>query len=86
MLLVDYPDGFVEINVDDAKQMGIRDGEKVRLRAAGGSALVAARVTNEVRTGTVFVPHYVRQVQQQIFGSQETGAQRVPVCVEKEAA
>lgn len=86
MLLVDYPEGFVEINIDDAKQMGIRDGEKVRLRAAGGKALVAARVTNEVRSGTVFVPHYVHQVQQQIFGSQETGAQRVPVCVEKEAA
>ena len=86
MLLLDYPDGFVEINTDDAKQMGIRDGEKIMLRAAGGKAEVAARVTNEVRSGTVFVPHFVRQVQQQIFGSQETGAQRVPVCVEKEAA
>jgi len=86
MLLVDYPQGFVEINVDDAKQMGIRDGEKVRVRAAGGKALVAARVTNEVRSGTVFIPHFVHQVQQQLFGSQETGAQRVPVCVEKEAA
>jgi len=86
MLLVDYPQGFVEINTDDAKQMGIRDGEKVRVRAAGGKALVAARITNEVRSGTVFVPHFVHQVQQQIFGSQETGAQRVPVCVEKEAA
>jgi len=86
MLLVDYPQGFVEINVDDAKQMGIRDGEKVRVRAAGGKALVAARVTNEVRSGTIFIPHFVHQVQQQLFGSQETGAQRVPVCVEKEAA
>jgi hypothetical protein len=37
-------------------------------------------------SGTVFIPHFVHQVQQQIFGSQETGAQRVPVCVEKEAA
>jgi predicted molibdopterin-dependent oxidoreductase YjgC len=86
MLLVDYPDGFIEINIDDAKQMGIRDGEKIRVRAAGGKALVAARITNEVKSGTVFVPHFVHQVQQQIFGSQETGAQRVPVCVEKEAA
>lgn len=86
MLLVDYPQGFVEINVDDAKEMGIRDGEKVRLRAAGGKALVTARITNEVRSGTVFVPHFVHEVQQQIFGSQETGNQRVPVCVEKEAA
>jgi len=86
ILLLDYPDGFVEINSDDAKQLGIRDGEKIILRSAGGKAKVAARITNEVRSGTVFVPHYVRQVQQQIFGSQETGAQRVPVCVEKEAA
>jgi formate dehydrogenase major subunit/formate dehydrogenase alpha subunit len=86
MLLVDYPQGFMEINVDDAKQMGIRDGEKVRVRAAGGKALVAARITNEVKSGTVFIPHFVHQVQQQLFGSQETGAQRVPVCVEKEAA
>ena len=86
MLLVDYPEGFVEINTDDAKQLGIRDGEKVRVRAAGGKALIAARVTNEVRSGTVFIPHFVHQVQQQLFGSQETGAQRLPVCVEKEAA
>ena len=84
--MLDYPDGFVEINSDDAKQIGIRDGEKIRLRSAGGSAKVAARVTFEVKSGTVYVPHYVRQVQQQIFGSQESGAQLVPVCVEKETA
>ncbi len=86
ILLLDYPDGFVEINTDDAKQLGIRDGEKIRLRSAGGKARIAARITPEVRAGTVYVPHYVHQVQQQIFGSQETGAQRVPVCVEKETA
>jgi len=86
ILMLDYPDGFVEINSDDAKQIGIRDGEKIRLRSAGGSAKVAARVTLEVKSGTVYVPHYVRQVQQQIFGSQENGAQLVPVCVEKETA
>jgi formate dehydrogenase major subunit len=76
----------VEINSDDAKQLGIRDGEKIRLRSAGGSVKVAARVTFEVKSGTVYVPHYVRQVQQEIFGSQESGAQLVPVCVEKETA
>jgi predicted molibdopterin-dependent oxidoreductase YjgC len=86
ILMLDYPDGFVEINSDDAKQIGIRDGQKIVLRSAGGSAKVAARVTLEVKSGTVYVPHYVRQVQQQIFGSQENGAQLVPVCVEKETA
>ena len=40
ILLLDYPDGFVEINIEDAKQLGIRDGEKIRLRAAAGSAVI----------------------------------------------
>ena len=62
ILLLDYPEGFVELNPDDAKQLGIRDGEKIRLRAAGGSAVAAARVTPEVRSGAVFVPYFVRQV------------------------
>jgi predicted molibdopterin-dependent oxidoreductase YjgC len=86
ILMLDYPEGFVEINSDDAKQIGIRDGEKIWLRSASGKAKVAARVTFEVKSGTVYVPHYVRQVQQQIFGSQGDGAQLVPVCVEKETA
>jgi formate dehydrogenase (coenzyme F420) alpha subunit len=86
ILLLDYPDGFVEINADDARQLGIRDGEKIRLRAATGSAVAAARVTPEVRSGAVFVPYFVHQVQQQIRGSTENGVPFIPVRVEKEAA
>jgi formate dehydrogenase major subunit len=86
ILLLDYPEGFVEINSDDAKQLGIRDGEKIRLRSAGGTAVAAARVISEVRRGTVFVPYFVRQVLQQIRGGREDGVQFVPVRVEKEAA
>jgi formate dehydrogenase (coenzyme F420) alpha subunit len=86
MLLLDYPEGFVELNPDDAKQLGIRDGEKIRLQAAGGSAVTAARVTPEVRGGAVFVPYFVRQVQQQIRGSTENGIQLIPVRIAKEAA
>ena len=86
ILLLDYPEGFVEINTADAKQLAIRDGEKIRLRAAGGTAVVAARVTPEVRPGAVFVPYFVRQVQRQIRGSTENGAQFIPVSVAKEGA
>jgi predicted molibdopterin-dependent oxidoreductase YjgC len=86
ILLLDYPEGFVEINTDDARQLGIRDGQKIRLRAPSGSALTTARVTPEVRSGAVFVPYFVRQVQQQIRGSAEGDAPFVAVCVEKEAA
>ena len=86
ILLLDYPHGFVDINDEDAKQLGVRDGENVRLCAASGSAVVAARVTPEVRSGTVFVPFFVHPVQQQIRGSMDNGVQLVPVRVEKETA
>ena len=86
ILLLDYPDGFVEINTDDAKQFGIRDGERIRLRSASGSAVVAARVTPEVRSSTVSVPYFVSRVKQQIGGSQAYKVHLLPVRVEKENA
>src|SRR6185369_13486829 len=56
MLLLDYPKGFVEINSDDAKNMKIRDKQRIKLCAAGGSTITVAHVTPEVKSGTVFVP------------------------------
>jgi predicted molibdopterin-dependent oxidoreductase YjgC len=86
ILLLDYPDGFVEINTDDAKALGVRDGQKIRLLSATGSAVTTARVTHEVRSGTVFVPHFVREVQNKILGAIHESHRLVPVRVEKEAA
>jgi len=86
ILLLDYPEGFVELNTGDAKQLGIRDGEKIRLHSAVGSAVVAARVTPEMRPGAIFVPHFVRKVQQQIQGATGNGVSFVPIRVEKEPA
>ena len=86
ILLLDYPEGFVEINDQDAKRLGIRDGEKIRVRSAQGMALVAARVTAEVRPGTVSVPHFVRQVQRQIQGGNSQPLEQAPVRIEKEVS
>jgi predicted molibdopterin-dependent oxidoreductase YjgC len=73
MLLLDYPRGFVEINPDDAKAMKIRDGQAIKLCAAGGSTLTAARVTPEVRSGTVFVPYQELSKMEQLRGAQGDG-------------
>jgi predicted molibdopterin-dependent oxidoreductase YjgC len=81
ILLLDYPEGFVEINTEDAKQIGIRDGERIRLQAASGDAISAARVTPEVRSGTIHVPYFVREVEKQILGRTANGGQPVPVRV-----
>ena len=87
ILLLDYPDGFVELNTDDARRLGVRDGERIRLKARTGT-VAAARVTPEVKAGTIFVPHFVRKVEQEISGNHHGGAtpDLVPVRVEKEAA
>lgn len=82
ILLLDYPEGFVEINADDAKALGIRDGGKVRLCGAHGSAVAAARVTHEVKSGTVFVPFFVSEVQKQIVAPAAEDP-LVPVRLEK---
>jgi len=86
LLLLDYPDGFVEINTEDAKRLGIRDGGRIRLSTATGSLTSTARVTSEVRGGTAFVPYFVRQLKREMLGAAEDGRALVPVRVEKEAA
>ena len=86
ILLLDYPEGFVEINTEDARRLGVRDGQKIHLRAATGSAVSTARVTDEVRSGTICVPYFVREVERQILGTTENGHLLVPVQVEKETA
>ncbi len=83
-LSLDYPNGFVEINTEDAKRTGIREGEQVRLIAENASAGATARVTPEVMSGTIFVPYFVRDVDKQILAGNEL--KLVPVRVEKEVA
>ncbi len=85
-LMLDYPDGFVELNTDDAKQLGIRDGEHIRLRAANASSEATARVTAEVMSGTIFVPYFMREIEKEILGATGDGRKLIPVRVEKEAA
>ena len=85
LLLLDYPDGFVEINTEDAKRLGIRDGGRIRLSTAGGSLTSTARVTSEVRGGTAFVPYFVRQLKREMLGTAGDGRSLVPVRLETEA-
>lgn len=83
VLLLDYPDGFVEISEADAKALGIRDGAKIRVVSSHGSAVTDARVTGEVRSGTICVPFFVREVVRQILGETlaEAGLAGQPVFV-----
>ncbi|HVO79900.1 MAG TPA: molybdopterin-dependent oxidoreductase [Terriglobales bacterium] len=85
-LFLDYPEGFVELNPDDAKQLKVRDGDKIRLCVENANAIATARVTPEIMIGTVFVPHFMREVESQILGSGRSSDKLAPARVEKEAA
>jgi formate dehydrogenase (coenzyme F420) alpha subunit len=86
ILFTDYPHGFIEIHPDDAKDLGIRDGDGIRLCAQTGSGVSTARVTAEVRRGTIFVPYFEYELEKQILGASRNGSSVVPVRVEKEVA
>ena len=88
VLLLDYPSGFVEVSSDDAQRLGVRDGENIRLTGTAGSAVTTARVTREVRSGTIFVPFFVREVEKQLLGetAPDKGHLGRPVFVKVEKA
>jgi len=83
--LLDYPEGFAGMHPDDAKQLGVRDGDRIRLRSDSGSIVTVAALSHEVRSGTLFMPFFVKQVEQQIQGPGRSGLHLIKVNVEKEA-
>lgn len=52
------PEGFIEIHPEDAENLEIRDGEKVRVVSRRGWIEVSAHVKNTVSPGQVFVPFH----------------------------
>jgi predicted molibdopterin-dependent oxidoreductase YjgC len=88
ILLLDYPEGFVDVNDLDARALEIRDGARIRLVADSGAAVTTARITHEVKRGMIFVPYFLREVREQILGPGASlpGSTRAPVGVRIERA
>lgn len=87
ILLLDFPDGFVEINDGDAAALKIRDGMKIHLISSDGTATTYAHVTDEIRQGTIYVPYYLQDIALQLVGPARTeyraGYRTVNVKIEK---
>jgi formate dehydrogenase alpha subunit len=50
--------GYVEINPNDARDMGIKNGEKVKVSSRRGEILVKAKVSDKVKRGVIFIPFH----------------------------
>jgi len=57
-----YPDGYVEIHPDDAKNLGVRDRWSVRVVSAGGDMEIMAKVSDEVAPGRAYIPYFIRDM------------------------
>ncbi|BDH04594.1 molybdopterin oxidoreductase family protein [Streptomyces seoulensis] len=47
----------LHLHPEDAERLGVRDGEPVRIKGAGGEVTAPAEVTDAIRPGVVSLPH-----------------------------
>lgn len=53
------PTGWIEINTEDAKGLGIKNGEMIKAISRRGEIRITARVTDDIMKGVMFIPfHY----------------------------
>lgn len=55
------PTGWVEMNPEDAKALGIADKEMVRAISRRGEITIGARVTKDIKKGVVFMPFHFKE-------------------------
>jgi len=54
------PEPFIEINISDAKKLGIKNNGKVRVESDTGNIILKAKISNNVKSGVVAVPNHFR--------------------------
>jgi predicted molibdopterin-dependent oxidoreductase YjgC len=53
-------EGFVEINPRQAKELGIREGEKIKVLSRRGEIEIKADISDRMERNTIFIPfHFV---------------------------
>ncbi len=56
----EVPTGFVEINPEDAAELGIKNKEMVSVKTRRGEITIGAKVTPDIMKGVIFIPfHFV---------------------------
>jgi len=51
-----WPEEYVEINENDAKRLGIKDGDLVKVETRRATLVLKAKVTPHIREGVVAIP------------------------------
>ncbi|MDT8357926.1 MAG: molybdopterin dinucleotide binding domain-containing protein, partial [Methanomicrobiaceae archaeon] len=54
----EVPTGWIEINPEDAAQLGIKDKEMIKAITRRGEITVPAKVTPDIKKGSMFMPFH----------------------------
>ncbi len=54
----EVPEAYVEVNVDDAKKIGLNGHKRVRVSSKRGQIELGVRVTDDIKRGVVFIPFH----------------------------
>ncbi|MBM4025097.1 MAG: 4Fe-4S dicluster domain-containing protein [Planctomycetes bacterium] len=55
------PTGYVEVHVEDARRLGIADGQTVEVATTRGTVTTPARVTTQIEKGWLFMPFHFHE-------------------------
>jgi formate dehydrogenase alpha subunit len=69
----EVPRGFVEINTEDAREAGIKDGNEIALRSRRGEIKVMAKVTENIGKGVLFMPWHFSETRPNVLTGPSAG-------------
>lgn len=73
------PECFVEISPEDAKNYNVNDGELLRVTSRRGEIRAKARISEELKPGTIFIPfHYAEAAANMLTNSSLDPAAKIP--------
>lgn len=75
----EFPHGFMELHPQDAEGLGLRHGSKVKVSSTHGEIQTQVKITENIRTGVVFVPfHFAESAVNLLIGPQHDPVVRIP--------
>jgi len=69
----DFPAGYVEMNPDDAQELQVRQGFRVKLTSAHGEAVLQVKLSPRVGPHTLAVPYHLREKVRDLLGGPASG-------------
>ncbi|MGL4669304.1 MAG: formate dehydrogenase subunit alpha [Methanobacteriaceae archaeon] len=70
-LHTEVPTGYVEINPEDAENLGIKHKDMVKVSTRRGEIEIPARVTNDIIKGVIFIPFHFAECAANVLTSAE---------------